>query len=1087
MQSLHYNNGSIKLTRERATMVSRWECDEVAKWIAGLAGIQPDISEIFLKHSINGAALGILLREDLIRMGITQLDQQLILTQSIDLLLTLINRLNSETLALLFMRIHCTGTTCYNLLKRYDETINDNSHVMNSPEFYTSICNLSNAIVETCHWLGRLPFIENVEYIDLRRKIIKALVQIRVLIRNLRLVDQINMPKSKLILEINELRTTAISLVRQNKDSLFSSDCYLTRVNLRRPIKDDVNIEYTTMPDFTHIISSIETEAIGYMGSGFSAINIGDEIIEINNQVVIGWDPIHFPDLLRSSSHVNEICLLVKKMPRHNDDEIYAKRITDLAPNPRRTRARGALERMKQTESNRTRLLEQEGEIDVESDDETLYQSKRSSQIKRDQHSSLPDLTESLASSNNAHDLSQISDHSEHSSSRSSVSTTTVLSPTSPIKMNSKRKSSDQPQSAGGTPTSPNVTPKSPRKMGIESYFSTLFRPRQDSKSVIPDLNDHTTKDQPQLVTVKRIDSLYKQNSPNNSITSLHDDQIIAPIPPALPPTIDKNDSQTNLYTSTRSSISNLFKSPDQRSKRQNVDNGKNITFRNELKMEIGSIFGTHNNGIVANKPPLNHSDNRKNSVTTERRRPKHKPSYRKISCKDLGKGDCEGFLYRYLPKGTLSLVQWRLYWCVLKGGTLYVFKSKDDKNQEVEIKLEGKNVSPAPERRKYGFRIADETSKYREYFYCSTRDEMAKWMNKMGLAAINFNIDDSKIGGFHKGFVDSREGSPASTPIVGVSSSSSLSLSSTNKQQQQIGHRGSVGDSENDSDKESIVSWHKSASHHSSVSDTEPSRDKNDKRADLSSVTRHARSSSSASILSDTHNSSVICPSNRFVGQINTSSNKGHHRTSSSPVQFPLSYEDDQDNAYVNAAPRLSDSDSSNELPYQRMFNNRQMVKNNQTQELLQPSTNDQSKILNTSGGFNTPIASHLSTFNDKTSLSSQQPSNSNALLTGDEVFSSQTINSPDIQPNSSSPSSSSSSSSTSSLKQYSPAVVRTAPLYISVYTSTPPIPLVKGIVASSVPSTNDDEPYFTRRSPPPQSPSSLTKPEQSTITNSP
>jgi len=43
-----------------------------------------------------------------------------------------------------------------------------------------------------------------------------------------------------------------------------------------------------------------------------------------------------------------------------------------------------------------------------------------------------------------------------------------------------------------------------------------------------------------------------------------------------------------------------------------------------------------------------------------------------------LGKGDCEGFLYRYLPKGTISFVQWRLYWCVLQGGTLYVFKSKD-------------------------------------------------------------------------------------------------------------------------------------------------------------------------------------------------------------------------------------------------------------------------------------------------------------------------------------------------------------------------------------------------------------------------
>jgi hypothetical protein len=54
----------------------------------------------------------------------------------------------------------------------------------------------------------RLPFIENIEYIDLRRKIIKVLVQIRVLLRNLRLVDQINMPKSKLILEVNERKKT---------------------------------------------------------------------------------------------------------------------------------------------------------------------------------------------------------------------------------------------------------------------------------------------------------------------------------------------------------------------------------------------------------------------------------------------------------------------------------------------------------------------------------------------------------------------------------------------------------------------------------------------------------------------------------------------------------------------------------------------------------------------------------------------------------------------------------------------------------------------------------------------------------------
>jgi hypothetical protein len=115
------------------------------------------------------------------------------------------------------------------------------------------------------------------------------------------------------------------------------------------------------------------------------------------------------------------------------------------------------------------------------------------------------------------------------------------------------------------------------------------------------------------------------------------------------------------------------------------------------------------------------------------------------------------------------------------------------------------------------GFRIADESSKNREYFYCSSRDEMAKWMNKMGLAAINFNIDDSKIAGFNKGFLDT---SPVTTPIIGSHSTSKPKY----KRSAQIS---SAGDSENDSDKESIVSWQKSNSHHSSISDIESLKDK--------------------------------------------------------------------------------------------------------------------------------------------------------------------------------------------------------------------------------------------------------------------
>lgn len=49
-------------------------------------------------------------------------------------------------------------------------------------------------------------------------------------------------------------------------------------------------------------------------------------------------------------------------MPRHNDNEIYTKRLVDWSQNSRPSQAGGALERRKQqTQENRTMLLEQEG------------------------------------------------------------------------------------------------------------------------------------------------------------------------------------------------------------------------------------------------------------------------------------------------------------------------------------------------------------------------------------------------------------------------------------------------------------------------------------------------------------------------------------------------------------------------------------------------------------------------------------------------------------------------------------------------------------------------------------------------------
>ncbi len=64
-------------------------------------------------------------------------------------------------------------------------------------------------------------------------------------------------------------------------------------------------------------------------------------------------------------------------------------------------------------------------------------------------------------------------------------------------------------------------------------------------------MNDHTNKDHPQLVNIKRIHSILRQNDQSSSS---------APVMPVT--SMNKSGSQTSLQTmsSTRSSFSNIFK-----------------------------------------------------------------------------------------------------------------------------------------------------------------------------------------------------------------------------------------------------------------------------------------------------------------------------------------------------------------------------------------------------------------------------------------------------------------------------------------------------------------------------------------------
>ncbi|KAG7263364.1 hypothetical protein CRUP_030485 [Coryphaenoides rupestris] len=87
--------------------------------------------------------------------------------------------------------------------------------------------------------------------------------------------------------------------------------------------------------------------------------------------------------------------------------------------------------------------------------------------------------------------------------------------------------------------------------------------------------------------------------------------------------------------------------------------------------------------------------------------------SRRRISCKDLGHGDCEGWLWKKKDAKGYFTQKWRKYWFILKESCLYcAFKACHPKIKSF-------------------------------FFATDCLEEMNRWMNRLGLAAIGYTPDD--------------------------------------------------------------------------------------------------------------------------------------------------------------------------------------------------------------------------------------------------------------------------------------------------------------------------------------------------------
>uniref|UniRef100_A0A8C5PNV9 PH domain-containing protein n=1 Tax=Leptobrachium leishanense TaxID=445787 RepID=A0A8C5PNV9_9ANUR len=118
--------------------------------------------------------------------------------------------------------------------------------------------------------------------------------------------------------------------------------------------------------------------------------------------------------------------------------------------------------------------------------------------------------------------------------------------------------------------------------------------------------------------------------------------------------------------------------------------------------------------------------------------------SRRRISCKDLGNADCQGWMYKKKEKTFLGN-KWKKFWAVLKGSCLYWYTNQMAEKAEGFINLPDFIVNPALEcKKKHAIKVTHPQIKT-FYFAAENREEMNKWLNKLGIAVIARPVEEKK------------------------------------------------------------------------------------------------------------------------------------------------------------------------------------------------------------------------------------------------------------------------------------------------------------------------------------------------------
>ncbi|XP_053562940.1 connector enhancer of kinase suppressor of ras 1 [Bombina bombina] len=679
----------------------------------------------FQEWDINGQELLGLSPQSLEQLGVRCIGHQEIILEAVEHLCVLHYELNSENLRTLTEKLWGVSQNLRSHIQSHKKASKHSTTTTLLPSLKQLVCIIDIVSASRClfSWLNRYLFTRLNDYSASRDVIALCLELAEALYK-----DWSDPKIEERILSIC-LNICGIceNILSCSPEKLLSQTATLEPLQIQlEPPHYTLGIEIKSTCSGHHYINGILDES---PAAGYGGIFPGDEIIQVNGQVVVGWTRKNLVTKIRENT--DSVSLILKKVSVLSSSAATAS-----------------------------------------------FKKHRSSTSPRSSHSS----PSSPAGNSAPFFLTGPNIHITKKSHRESISKTTCSAPTTPteykdilsdscaLTAQAECKSSTSPSTLSGTPVLPSTLSfqKSQKKVLSPKYFWTYHGSSTNRKC-------HVSSIFPT--------SPFTQSSPEPVTHNLE------PTSPTFPsyagtliPDIQLESSLTHMQQSKKSSKfisrsrtgsdttseptssnilhlphslgilrpalsdSSLLKSANSAVPERPKESQHGTSDHSGLEQE-NNISKSPNTGNKFHSPDSkNHKQRGKETVTRNQKGAVTKLSRRRVSCKDLGTPDCDGWLWKRKENVGFMSQKWKRCWCVLKKDRLYWYNvPQDDKALGlVNISLYKLESTKDP-KKKYEFQLCHQT--YKPFvFAADSLTDMSKWVTCL-LASVKKHKPSPSVG----------------------------------------------------------------------------------------------------------------------------------------------------------------------------------------------------------------------------------------------------------------------------------------------------------------------------------------------------